>query len=95
MDLKYYQDLIKQLYYKKDSERGLHRTYTWFTEEVGELARSIRKEDPEKIMEEFADCLAWLLSVGTILGIDAEEAMGKYINGCPKCKNNPCRCNEI
>ena len=94
MDLKDYQDLIKTLYYKKDSQRGLPTTYTWFIEEIGELARAIRKDDPEMIKEEFADCLAWLLSVGTILGIDAEEAMGKYTNGCPKCGNTPCTCGE-
>lgn len=94
MDLKKYQDLIKTLYYNKDSKRGLHNTYTWFIEEIGELARAIRKENPEKIKEEFADCLAWLLSIGTILGIDAEDAMEKYTNGCPKCGQTPCICRE-
>jgi len=94
MDLKHYQDLIKQHYFNKDLKRGLHQTYTWFIEEIGELARAIRKGDPEKVKEEFADCLAWLLSVGTILGIDAEEVMGKYANGCPKCCSTPCICKE-
>lgn len=94
MDLKHYQHLIKQFYYNKDSQRGIDKTYTWFVEEVGELARAIRKGDPEHIKEEFADCLAWLLSIGTILGIDAEEAMGKYANGCPKCGHSPCKCIE-
>jgi NTP pyrophosphatase (non-canonical NTP hydrolase) len=94
MDLKHYQHLIKKLYYKKDSQRGLDKTYTWFIEEIGELARAIRKGDPEDIKEEFADCLAWLLSIGTILGIDAEEAMDKYAKGCPKCGKTPCECKE-
>jgi NTP pyrophosphatase (non-canonical NTP hydrolase) len=94
MDLKQYQALIKQIYYKKDSARGLDRTFNWLVEEIGEFARAIRKKNKEKIQEEFADCLAWLLSVGSILGIDAENAMTKYRDGCPKCHNTPCNCNE-
>ena len=94
MDLKQYQDLIKQIYYKKDSTRGLDKTFNWLVEEIGELARAIRKKDKEKIQEEFADCLAWLLSVGSILDIDAENAMTKYRDGCPKCNHRPCECTE-
>lgn len=94
MDLSKYQELIKILYFKKDSRRGLDKTFNWFVEEVGEFSRAIRKKDPEKIREEFADCLAWLLSIATILGIDAEDAMTKYRNGCPKCRKTPCLCKE-
>jgi NTP pyrophosphatase (non-canonical NTP hydrolase) len=94
MDLKQYQALIKDIYFQKDNARGLDRTFNWLVEEIGEFARAIRKKDREKIQEEFADCLAWLLSVGSILGIDAETAMGKYRDGCPKCNHRPCRCNE-
>lgn len=63
-------------------------------EEIGELARAIRKGERKKIKEEFADCLAWLLSVGSILDVDAEQAMDKYSNGCPKCGKSPCGCEE-
>lgn len=94
MDLKQHQTLIKEIYYQKDSARGLNKTFNWLVEEIGELARAIRKKDKDKIQEEFADCLAWLLSVGSILGIDAESAMGKYAHGCPKCHHTPCDCNE-
>lgn len=94
MDLKQYQETIKEIYFKKDSKRGLDKTFNWFIEEIGELSRAIRKKDKKKIKEEFADCLAWLLSVGTILGIDAEEAMEKYTRGCPKCGETPCKCKE-
>lgn len=94
MDLKAYQKLIERIYNKKDSKRGLDKTFSWFVEEVGELARAMRKKDKERISEEFADCLAWLLSVGSILGIDAEEAMEKYCRGCPKCGQTPCACDE-
>jgi NTP pyrophosphatase (non-canonical NTP hydrolase) len=94
MELKAYQKLIADIYLKKDSNRGLAKTYNWLVEEIGELARAIRKGKKDKIREEFADCLAWLLSVATILGVDAEKAMGKYKKGCPKCKKTPCACQE-
>jgi hypothetical protein len=32
--------------------------------------------------------------VGSILGIDAEDAMKKYAKGCPKCGKTPCGCKE-
>jgi len=94
MDLRKYQSLIQQIYFKKDSKRGLPKTYNWLIEEIGELARAIRKGNRKKIEEEFADSLAWLLSIGSILGIDAEKAMKKYVKGCPKCKKTPCGCRE-
>lgn len=94
MDLNKHQELIEKIYFQKDSKRGMDKTFNWLVEEIGELARAIRKKDKEKIKEEFADCLAWLLSVGSILGIDAEEAMTKYRKGCPKCHSTPCRCGE-
>jgi NTP pyrophosphatase (non-canonical NTP hydrolase) len=94
MDLNKYQKLIKDTYFDRDSKRGLDRTFNWLVEEIGELSRAIRKKNKERIKEEFADCLAWLLSVGSILGIDAEEAMNKYRDGCPKCGRTPCKCKE-
>ena len=94
MELNDYQDLIRRIYFKKDSKRGLHQTFNWLVEEIGELARAIRKKDKAKIQEEFADCLAWLLSVGSLLDVDAEKAMGKYARGCPKCGQKPCQCYE-
>lgn len=94
MDLKQYQTLIKEIYFKKDSKRGLDKTFNWLVEEIGELARAIRKGERKKIKEEFADCLAWLLSLGSILDVDAEQAMDKYSNGCPKCGKTPCGCEE-
>ncbi len=94
MDLNKYQELIKELYFEKDSKRGLDKAFNWLVEEIGELSRAIRKKDPEKIREEFADCLAWLLSVASIVEVDAEDAMGKYRDGCPKCHKTPCECKE-
>ena len=94
MDLNKYQERIKKIYYTKDSQRGQAKTFNWLVEEIGEFSRAIRKGDKERVKEEFADCLAWLLSIGSLLGINAEEAMEKYKHGCPKCSKSPCKCDE-
>lgn len=94
MTLKDYQTLIRAIYFDKDSKRGLARTFGWLVEEIGELSRAIRKQDEPAVQEEVADCLAWLLSVASILDVDAEKAMAKYRDGCPKCHKKPCICEE-
>ncbi|MEZ0290840.1 MAG: MazG nucleotide pyrophosphohydrolase domain-containing protein [Sulfolobales archaeon] len=71
------QELIKREYFDRDSGRGLYATFTWFVEEVGELAESLIEGDIGSIEEEIADVLAWLLSVANLVGIDVEEAFKK------------------
>ena len=75
-----FQKLIERLYYEKDNARGIAGTYMWFQEEVGELTRAIRrKHDRENLEEEFADVLAWLVSLASLHGIDIEQAaLRKY-----------------
>jgi len=94
MTLNEYQTLIRDIYFDKDAKRGLARTFGWLVEEIGELSRAIRKQDKDAVREELADCIAWLLSVASILEVDAESAMKKYQNGCPKCHKKPCVCEE-
>ncbi len=94
MEIKEFQKLIKDTYFEKDSRRGIEGTFRWFVEEVGELARAIRKGDPVNLKEEFADVAAWLFSLANLLGVDMEEAVKKYEQGCPKCGNIPCTCDE-
>lgn len=76
------QKIIRKEYYERDRVRGLYATFTWFIEEVGELADSIIKMDRRSIEEELADVLAWLLSLANLLDVDLEEAFrSKYIKG--------------
>lgn len=71
------QELIKREFYSKDSTRGIYSTFTWLVEEVGELAEALLKMDRASLEEEIADVLAWLLSIGNLVGIDVEEAFKK------------------
>jgi len=94
MQIREFQRLIEQIYFEKDSARGIEGTFRWFVEEVGELARAIRRGDPTQLSEEFADVLAWLSTMSSICGVDLEEASRKYAAGCPKCAQIPCQCPE-
>jgi len=77
LELKQIQDKMKEMYYAKDSERGLYATFTWLVEEVGELAEALLSDNRESIQEELADVLAWTLSIANLKGIDMEEAIKK------------------
>jgi NTP pyrophosphatase (non-canonical NTP hydrolase) len=94
MKISEFQRLIERTYFKRDSGRGLAGTFMWFTEEVGELASALREGTREEKITEFADVFAWLCSLASIAGIEMEEAITKYVNGCPGCKGIPCKCDE-
>jgi NTP pyrophosphatase (non-canonical NTP hydrolase) len=94
MTLAGFQRQIELIYYDRDSRRGLEATFMWFVEEVGELSRVVRRGSPERVMEEFADVLAWLMTMASIAGVDFAEAANRYAEGCPKCRQIPCQCPE-
>ncbi|ADI32555.1 MazG nucleotide pyrophosphohydrolase domain-containing protein [Staphylothermus hellenicus] len=77
MSIRQAQLLIREKYYERDHARGLFATYTWFIEEVGELAEALLSQNKESIEEEIADVLAWLLSVANLVGVDVEKAFEK------------------
>ncbi len=95
MTITEFQQRIRDIYFDKDSRRGRDGTFRWLVEEVGELARALRRDDRENLEEEFADVYAWLASLATLEGIDLDAACAKYANGCPKCHGTPCRCIEL
>jgi len=94
MKISEFQKNIKDIYFTKDSGRGVMGTFAWFVEEVGELSRAVRRGDKTQMEEEFSDVFAWLVSLASICGVDMEKAIGKYAAGCPKCGATPCSCGE-
>lgn len=95
MKISEFQKLIEDIYFEKDSKRGLIESFAWFVEEVGELSRELRSaNNVKRLNEEFADVLAWLSTLASLAEINLEEAAGKYGQGCPKCHKIPCKCNE-
>lgn len=77
MEVREVQRALREKFFQKDRERGLFATFTWLTEEVGELAEAILSGDKDSIEEELADVLAWAISVANLTGIDVEEALKK------------------
>jgi NTP pyrophosphatase (non-canonical NTP hydrolase) len=77
VNLREAQKIIRDKYYERDSTRGLYATFTWFIEEVGELADAVIKMNRGALEEELADVFAWLLSIANLLNIDLEDAFKK------------------
>lgn len=94
MTIQEFQNLIERIYFDRDAKRGVDRTFVWFTEEVGELAKEIRREprDIERLRAEFADVFAWLATLASLLNVDLVDAAQIYAAGCPKCRATPCAC---
>ncbi len=88
-----FQEMMKTLYFHRDSERGVQGTYEWLKDEIVELGEALKGIDKEATEKEFADALAWLASLANLLDIDLEKAaLNKYQHKCPKCQKSPCRC---
>ena len=90
--LRAFQRHIEAIYGERDAARGMAGTFMWFAEEVGELARALRRGDPANLREEVSDALAWLTTLASLAGVDLEEAASRYTPGCPRCGGIPCSC---
>jgi NTP pyrophosphatase (non-canonical NTP hydrolase) len=88
-----FQKMMKQIYFHRDSERGIEGTFNWLVEEVEELREAMNEGDRKALENEFADVLAWLASLANVVNVDLEKAaISKYDNKCPKCGLTPCEC---
>ena len=87
-----FQRAIEGTFLERDRRRGTAGTFLWFVEEVGELARAIKKGERANLEEEFADVLAWLSTLASLSGIELAKAAEVYRDGCPTCHMRPCTC---
>ena len=92
MEIAALQALMHDIYAGRDVARGVDATFRWLTEEVGELARAIRKGHRSELSHEFGDVVAWTASLANLLEVDLEAAVARYADGCPKCGRTPCAC---
>jgi NTP pyrophosphatase (non-canonical NTP hydrolase) len=86
------QDLMERTYGAADRARGVPATVAWLAEELGELAQAARKGTRDDQLHELGDVLAWLASLANQLGLELNDAVARYANGCPKCHGIPCTC---
>jgi NTP pyrophosphatase (non-canonical NTP hydrolase) len=87
-----FQKRIEAIYHTRDAGRGVHGTYAWLVEEVGELARALRRGDPANLREDLGDCFAGLASLASLAGVTLSDAAQKYGGGGPRCAATPCAC---
>ncbi|NOX55866.1 MAG: nucleotide pyrophosphohydrolase [Planctomycetes bacterium] len=98
-----FQNLIQQMYSSRDEQRGVDGTFMWLMEEVGELAAALRQASEtqpashaaaDHLAEEFADVLAWLVTIANVAKVDLQKAVWeKYGQGCPGCGQMVCECD--
>ncbi len=96
LDIREAQEMMRQIYYERDRERGVERTTLRMFQELAELSEAIMEHAaPTKIEAEFADALAWLCSLANLLNVDLSTALLlKYQNTCSRCKSSPCVCTD-
>ena len=92
MELEELQASLRRTYLERDAVRGRDATFRWLAEEVGELARALRKDDRANLVHEFADVLAWLISLANLERVDLASAVSRFMDGCPRCGGRPCTC---
>jgi NTP pyrophosphatase (non-canonical NTP hydrolase) len=91
-DLAELQRLMDRTYGQRDRARGVAATVAWLAEEMGELAKAVRKGSRDEQIHEFADTLAWLASLANQLDISLAGSLERYRSGCPRCGAAPCQC---
>jgi len=93
MHINEFQNMMKRIYFHRDSERGTVVTLHWLVDEVEELKEALKENNTKAIENEFADVFAWLASLANVVNINLEKAaLSKYDNRCPKCGLTPCEC---
>ena len=94
MHIREFQEMMKRLYFERDTKRGTKGNCSWLIDEIRELEETLEKNKKEEAEQEFADVLAWLASLANTVGIDLEKAaLKKYDSVCPKCRRCPCQCS--
>ena len=79
-----FQKHISDRYEKPDRARGTPGTWLHFSEEIGELARALARDDRANLEEEFADVLAWLCTLANINDVNLAAAVSKkYLSAKP------------
>lgn len=92
VDFQEFQTLMLDTYGERDAARGRAATVAWLAEEMGELARAVRKGTTGEQLHELSDVLAWTASLANQLGLSLDDAADRYAGGCPKCRAKPCSC---
>jgi NTP pyrophosphatase (non-canonical NTP hydrolase) len=94
MEIAEFQQTMLATFGERDRRRGVPSTVAWLAEEVGELAKAVRKGTRAERLHELGDAFAWLTSLANQLDLSLEDAIARYATGCPRCGSSPCTCPE-
>ena len=83
--------MMEQTYGARDRARGIPTTVAWLAEEIGELAKAVRKGTREEQVHELGDTLAWLASLANQLDITLEESLRSLRPGMSSVRWHPLR----
>lgn len=92
MEIAEFQSLMLRTYGERDAARGVPATVAWLAEETGELAKAVRKGSVDEQLHELGDVLAWVASLANQLDLRLDDAVARYVSGCPRCGQTPCAC---
>lgn len=93
MRIKEAQDMMREIYFDRDSERGVDYALLRTFQELAELNNAIMEGEEKLIADELGDVLAWVCSLANLLHVDLAEAFySKYSGVCSKCGESPCVC---
>ena len=67
MEIREFQDMMRRIYFHRDSERGKGATYNWLLDEAEELREALKEQNVRGLEDEFADVLAWLASLANVV----------------------------
>ncbi len=87
-----FQQRMEDVFGEKDRANGLPAAVAHLAEEVGELAKAVRKGTEAEQLHELGDVFAWTASIAQQLGLSLEDAAARYSAGCPRCSSTPCTC---
>ena len=88
-----FQEIMRRIYFHRDSKRSVEGTFDWLVDEVKELGEALKTGDKKALENEFADVIAWLASLANVTNVDLEKAtLSEYDDKCPKCGYSPCQC---
>ncbi len=94
MHMREFQEMMRRIYFHRDSKRSIEGTFDWLVDEVKELGEALKTDDKKALENEFADVNAWLASLANVMDVDLEKAvLNKYDSKCPKCGHSPCQCS--
>lgn len=95
MELEEAQEMMRQIYFERDRERGVNHALLRTFQELAELNdATIQEKGREAVADELADVLAWICSLANLLNVDLTAALHeKYSGVCSKCGESPCICH--